>query len=127
MQVLIDTNILIEVIKSNEKIISKFQELLEDCTFCINPIILSELLQGAREKEKIVISKIIEKAKCLDISCETGKIAGEYAAQYLKSHSTITLDDFFIAASARQHKCRLWTLNKKHFPMFSKTDLVEPL
>ena len=124
MRVLVDTNILIEIVKSNANIISEFQELLRNHTFCINPIILAELLQGAREKEKQIISKLVEKATCLDINCETGKQAGEYAATYSKSHSTITLDDFIIAASAKQHKCKFWTLNKKHFPMISKAELV---
>jgi predicted nucleic acid-binding protein len=124
LKVLIDTNILIEIIKSNVALITKFQELLGEHTFCINPTILAELLQGAREKERAVIAKIVGSAVCLDITCETGRIAGELANKYSKSHSSITLDDFIIAASAKQHNCKFWTLNKKHFPMFQKTELV---
>lgn len=124
LQVLIDTNILIEVIKSNEKIISHFQGLLQEHTFCLSPTIIAELLQGAREKERPIISKLISDAVCLDINCEVGKIAGGYAATFLKSHSTITLDDFIIAATAKYYKTKFWTLNKKHFPMMAKTDLV---
>lgn len=124
MKVLIDTNILIEIIKSNAALIAKFQDVLGEHTFCINPTILAELGQGAREKEKAVIAKIVGSAVCLDITCETGRMAGEFANKYSKSHSSITLDDFVIAASAKQHNCKFWTLNKKHFPMMTKAELI---
>lgn len=103
---------------------AKFQELLGEHTFCINPTILAELLQGAREKERGVIARIVGSAVCLDITCETGRMAGEFANKYSKSHSSITLDDFVIAASAKQYNCKFWTLNKKHFPMMSKAELI---
>lgn len=103
---------------------AKFQELLGEHAFCINPTILAELLQGAREKERGVIARIVGSAVCLDITCETGLTAGEFANKYSKSHSSITLDDFVIAASTKQHSCKFWTLNKKHFPTMTKAELV---
>lgn len=124
MQVLIDTNIFIEILRKNEQFVNLVLEMADNAEFFYNPIIEAELLAGAREKDKKSIEFVLSKMECLEISKETGRIAGEFANKYAKSHSTITLDDFFIAASAKQHKCRLWTLNKKHFPMFLKTELV---
>jgi predicted nucleic acid-binding protein len=124
LQVLIDTNILINIIKSDIVLIDKFQTLAKDYTIYVNPTIVAEIYQGARDKEISIIKTFLQYTQCLNLDCETGKLAGELAKQYSKSHHTITLDDYIIAASAKQHKCKLWTLNKKHFPMFSGVELV---
>jgi len=124
LQVLIDTNILINIIKSNVELIDKFQELAKDYAIFVSPTIVAEIYQGARDKEKLAIQTLLQYAQCLNLDCEIGKLAGELAKEYSKSHHTITLDDYIIAATAKQHKCKLWTLNKKHFPMFDKKELV---
>ncbi len=124
LRVLIDTNIFIEILRKNESYIGLFFEMSDSVEALYNPIIEAELLAGAKEKDRKSIEFILSKLTCLSIDKYTGQLAGEYANKYAKSHSNITLDDFFIAASAKQHKCKLWTLNKKHFPMISKVEFV---
>jgi hypothetical protein len=125
LKVFIDTNIFIDIFRKKESIVDKFIELSKCCEFYYNPIIEAELLQGVKkEQEKKGIEFVLSKIVCLDITKYTGQIAGEFAKQYLKSHSTVTLDDFLIAATVKQHNLKLWTQNKKHFPMFNESSVV---
>ena len=124
MQVLIDTNILIEILRKNEQYVNLLFEMSDNTELFYNPVIEAELLAGAKDKDKKSIDFVLSKMQCLSIDKHTGQIAGELANKYSKSHSSITLDDFLIAASSKQHKCKFWTLNKKHFPMMTKADLV---
>ena len=39
------------------------------------------------------------------------------AKQYAKAYTGIALEDFMLAATAHVHRCPLWTLNLKHYPM----------
>jgi predicted nucleic acid-binding protein len=45
-----------------------------------------------------------------------GLRAGEYLRRYRKSHA-VELGDALIAASAVASGARLWTRNRKHYPM----------
>jgi predicted nucleic acid-binding protein len=47
---------------------------------------------------------------------DTGKLAGEFMNRYRKFHN-VTLADALVAASARLNNLKLWTNNKKHYPM----------
>ena len=98
-------------------------EIVNNAELFYNPVIEAELLAGAKEKDKKSVEFVLSKMNCLSINKDTGRIAVEYANRFSKSHSSITLDDFLIAASAKQHNCKLWTLNKKHFPMMSEIEL----
>ncbi len=42
---------------------------------------------------------------------------------YRKSHH-VTLSDSLIAASTVLNNLKIWTLNKKHYPMISQKDFV---
>ncbi|OGF58619.1 MAG: hypothetical protein A2Y62_14555 [Candidatus Fischerbacteria bacterium RBG_13_37_8] len=60
----------------------------------------------------------------LSIDLEAGKLAGEYLNKYQKSKG-VTLTDSIIAACAKIHGLKLWTANKKHYPMLNKEDFLE--
>jgi predicted nucleic acid-binding protein len=45
-----------------------------------------------------------------------GRQAGAYLARFRKSHG-VEIADALIAAAATTAGLRLWTLNRKHFPM----------
>ena len=52
----------------------------------------------------------------LPIDDEAGIKAGEYLSNYSKSHN-VKIADALIAASAFINKAKLYTQNKKHYPM----------
>lgn len=47
-----------------------------------------------------------------------GKIAGEFINKFGRPYG-ITISDALTGASAKINDFKLWTLNKKHYPMFS--------
>jgi predicted nucleic acid-binding protein len=50
------------------------------------------------------------------LDAKVGRQAGEYLARYAKSHG-VGLADALIAAAASVAGLRLWTLNRRHYPM----------
>jgi len=41
----------------------------------------------------------------------------EQLAHGCKAFQGISLEDYLLAATARVHRCPLWTRNRKHYPM----------
>jgi len=125
LKVLIDTNIFIQILKKAPDALREFENLVsQKAEFFYNPVIEAEILQGAKETQIPDIETVLSFCTCLDIDCETGKIAAQFVKEYLKSHHTITLDDYLIAATAKQHNLFIWTQNKKHFPMLKKEGMI---
>ena len=53
---------------------------------------------------------------CVPVDAEIGRKAGEYLRLYRRSHG-VELGDALIAATASAHGLKLWTRNRKHYPM----------
>jgi predicted nucleic acid-binding protein len=117
MNVLVDTDIVIEVLRGrNPKVLTRWADLVAagapiHCT----PITIAEIWAGARTSEHQPISRFLAAMDCVDLDAETGKLAGEFLHNYAKSHN-VEIADALIAATVRWKAC-LWTRNQKHYPM----------
>jgi predicted nucleic acid-binding protein len=60
----------------------------------------------------------------IDINEAVGKKAGDFMRTYSKSHN-VTLADALIAEASELHHLKIWTLNKKHYPMITKENFVK--
>jgi predicted nucleic acid-binding protein len=60
----------------------------------------------------------------MEICKFTGIQVGNYANVYKKAYNKISLEDYLIAANAKVNSMKLWTNNKKHYPM-EDIELVE--
>jgi hypothetical protein len=118
MSVLVDSDVLIEVSSGRDlDLIKRWAELgRQDVSVLYSPVSLSELWAGARPAEHDGIENLFRALTCLTIDDETGRRAGDYLRQFGKSHG-VELGDALIAASAEQSRARLWTRNRKHYPM----------
>jgi predicted nucleic acid-binding protein len=117
-KVLLDTDIVINLLKKDEEFVSKFLKLVKDDTkFYYNPIVLAEVYAGAFEKEIKTIEQFFDKLDNIEICKYTGVQAGKYANSYKKAYNKISLEDYLIAACAKINGLTLWTNNKKHYPM----------
>lgn len=117
MSILIDTDVLIEYLRDNEKIVRKFTEVYKrERKLCFSPITKAEIVAGLRKGEEGITAKLFGLMECLKIDDAIGHKAGEYMKAYRASHST-EIADALIAATARLNDLSLWTLNKKHYPM----------
>ena len=116
--VLIDSDILIEVLRArDDAILSRWGQLsrAESALLC-SPVTVAELWHGARPQEYQILNALFVAVHCVPIDIHIGQRAGDYLRQYAKSHH-VELGDALIAATASIHQMELWTRNRRHYPM----------
>lgn len=117
-RLVLDTNIVIDLLKKAPNIVARFLALLEaQTTFLISPIVVAEVYAGAFKREHKDIEALFDLCQRASMDSDTGRMAGLYANQYAKAFQGIALEDYLLAATARAHRCPLWTHNRKHYPM----------
>lgn len=118
MSVLIDSDIVIEVLRARDPaILSQWGVLaVSHSPILISPITVAEIGAGALPHERQIISRFFAPLTCVAIDKKIGEMAGEYLLQFSKSHN-LKIADALIAASAAQNQAALWTRNRKHYPM----------
>jgi predicted nucleic acid-binding protein len=116
--VLVDSDILIEVSRGrDEAILARWTELgLSDTPILYSPVTAAELWAGARPREHEALANLFRALVCAPLDSEAGRQAGDYLRQYRKSHG-LELGDALIASAAILHRAKLWTRNRKHYPM----------
>lgn len=122
MTVLIDSDILIEVLRGRDfGILARWKELGGSGDFILcSPVSVAELWHGARPKEQQALRDLFDSLICVPIDAEVGRQAGDYLRTFHRSHS-LELGDALIAATAAQHHAALWTRNQKRYPMAALT------
>lgn len=117
-RLVLDTDIVIDLLKKKPEAVSRFLELVASQTvFLINPIVVAEVYAGALAREYKDIEGLFDLCQRIETDIDTGRVAGIYANRYSKAFQGISLEDYFLAATARTHRCPLWTGNRKHYPM----------
>jgi predicted nucleic acid-binding protein len=116
--VLTDSDILIEVSRGRDKtIVSQWLELGQSGALILySAVSAAELWAGARPSEYAALDALFDALLCVPIDAALGRRAGEYLRRYRKSHA-VELGGALIAASAVERGARLWTRNRKHYPM----------
>ena len=123
-RLLLDTDIVIDLLKKQPKVVTRFLALMESQTvFLISPIVVAEVYAGAFKREHTDIEAFFGLCRHVETDSDTGRIAGLYANQYRKSHQGISLEDYLLAATAKAHRCPLWTGNRKHYPMTEDVEI----
>lgn len=115
-RVLIDTDVIINILRDNRKTIDTLKSSFNDNIFYICPVVWMEIYKGVRKNEEKKVLELLNYFECLDINKETGTIAGGLLKQFSKSHG-LEETDALIAATAIHNNCMLFTYNKKHFNM----------
>jgi len=118
-KIFLDTDVVINILKKKEETITKLKAL-KNYQFFISPIVVAEIYAGALEKEYEQIDKLFSYFTILDITSDIGYLAGKFAKKYKKAFNKITLEDYIIAATVKIHNLKLWTYNKKHYPMLEE-------
>ena len=117
-RLLLDTDIVIHLLKKERAIVPRFLALLEaKTTFLVSPIVVAEVYAGAFPREHNAIEAFFSLCERVTTDYEIGRAAGLYASQYRKAFQGISLEDYLLAATAHAHRCPLWTGNGKHYPM----------
>ena len=118
MNILVDSDVLIEISRERDKdILSRWTALADsDNAILCTPISSAELWAGAWPREHEALTNLLRALVCAPIDCQTGRQAGDYLRQYRKSHG-LQISDALIAAAAVLNRAELWTRNRKHYPM----------
>ena len=124
--VVADTDILIWILRQDLALVERFKDAIRATNghIFITPVQVAEIYSGIRPKEKVKVEIFIESLNILDIDKRIGKLAGEFLHDYGKSHS-VTMADALVGAAAKVNVFLLWTLNKKHYPMFENDEFFE--
>jgi predicted nucleic acid-binding protein len=111
--VLLDTNILIEILKGNQKTIEKVQSL--DVKLCISSITVMELYYGAMNKAELTkLEKFASLFTIIELNESISKKATQLVKNYAKSH-TLDIPDSLIASTSLHINSKLFTYNTKDF------------
>lgn len=124
--IVIDTDVLIFILRGIEIIKRRFTELVvetEGYVF-ITPIQIAEIYAGVREKEKVKTEHFLESFSVIDIDKKVGELAGVFINKFGKSHN-VTMADSLIGAATEINGFKIWTLNRKHYPMFEEKVFYE--
>jgi predicted nucleic acid-binding protein len=117
-RLLLDTDVIINLLKKDTDTVERFIELSEHGTiFLLSPIVIAEIYTGAFKHEHPQIETFFSLCQSLTLDGEVARMTGHYANRYQKAFQGISLEDYFLAATARQQRCPLWTGNRNHYPM----------
>lgn len=114
---LLDTDVLIWILRGREDIVEKVSELKESSSLCISVISVAEIYKNIFPSELTTTEDFLDQHIIFDTDHKIAKIAGLYWKQYNKQFKTLSLADCLIAATANVNNLTLVSLNTKHFPM----------
>ena len=118
MKILLDSDVIIECLRGNSIIVNRFKEwsLTRSVIISYTPISTAEIYAGVRNKERSRVKYFFDNLNLIPIDDGIGRKAGNYLKQFSKSHS-VEIADAMIAAAAFVKQSKLFTHNKKHYPM----------
>jgi predicted nucleic acid-binding protein len=79
----------------------------------------TEIEGGMRSAERHGVRRLFDGLVMVPVTDDIAKLAGEFLREYRRSHASIDLIDYVIAATAVEIGAELVTLNVKHFPMIA--------
>ena len=114
---LLDSDVVIEVLRGRKAIVAALSELEARgvATFTCG-VAIAEIFAGLRAGEEAATESFFHARGDVVIDGTTGRRAGSYLARYARSHG-IEIADALVAAAAATTGLRLWTLDRKHYPM----------
>lgn len=129
MTVIVDTSVLIDHLRGDERARSTLQRARKaERQLSASVLTKVEILAGMRPSEHEATRFLLDSIEWLEVDDELAERAGALAAQYVRSHPGIEVVDYVIAATSQRLGASLVTRNLEHFPMFdSLTDPYEPI
>ncbi|NEW59718.1 type II toxin-antitoxin system VapC family toxin [Sulfurovum sp. bin170] len=125
-RILIDTSVIIDYLRKQNKKSTKFWKLMSEYECTISTVTLYELYSGAKkdtQKEDVdILESMLE---IIPFDALQAKKASEIFQTLKKKNKLIEFRDIFIASCAISKKIPLATLNKKHFERIKDIQLLE--
>lgn len=124
MNVLVDTSILIDVLRGERAAATVLREAREGGLLHASEVTRLEVLAGMRAKEESATRALFGAFVWHPLDERVAEVAGELGRDWLPRNHGIDSADLAIAATAMELDAKLLTRNVKHFPMFH--DLRSP-
>ncbi len=120
MSGLADTSVLIDFLRGSEAAGALLRGTIERGELIYGSALTRiELSIGTRAKERRATDALTGAISWLTVDDRVAEQADAFARRYGRGHSGIDAVDYCIAATAHVHGLELWTLNVRHFPMFT--------
>jgi predicted nucleic acid-binding protein len=115
--VLLDSDVIIEILRGRRAVVDAVRSLEGSAvpTYC-TAISWAEIYAGIRPGEEAVTEAFFNARGEVILDAVAGRHAGHYLARYARSHG-VEIADALIAAATTTVGLRLWTLNRRHYPM----------
>jgi predicted nucleic acid-binding protein len=115
--VVLDSDVIIDILRGHADALQMAAALDRAGvpTFC-TAIAWAEIFAGVRPGEEPATRAFFDARGEVVLDGKIGRQAGDYLARYAKSHGVETADAL-VAAAAAMSGLRLWTLNRRHYPM----------
>ncbi len=115
--VLLDSDVVIEILRGRRDVVAAAERLARDhVPTCCTAVTWAEVYAGIRPGEEPLTEAFFEARGEVVLDGIAGRRAGAYLARYAKSHG-VEIADALVAAAATSAGLRLWTLNRRHYPM----------
>jgi predicted nucleic acid-binding protein len=123
--VIVDSDILIWLLRGDESVKTRFNELAGDLDgeMYITPIQIAELRAGMKDRERRKTEELLDAFPILEIDAALGVCAGDILRRHAPSHG-VTLADALIAGTAMCQRMKLWTMNRKQYPGMKVDDFI---
>ena len=125
-RVLIDTSIVIEYLRSQNRKVSTFVKLFKDKELCMSTISIFELYNGATTgSKKQDIETLCGEIEIIDFDRNIAKTASIIYRDLRSKNKLIEFRDILIRATALQYDFPVATLNIKHFERIENLQLYK--
>lgn len=115
--VLLDSDVIIEALRGRAQVGEGIRAI--ECrgvpTYCC-AVSFAEIWAGLRPGEEALTDGFFLARGEVVLDAAVGRRAGGYLARYARSHG-VQIADALVAAAASTAGLRLWTLNRRHYPM----------
>ena len=118
MSILLDTTVLIDVLRGRPRTIERLRALRRhgDVPFT-TPINVEEIHRGLGDTERVIAIRLFDGLRIAPIGRLEGVQAGDWRREHASTGATLAQADCLIAAAAVAIGVPLATGNPKHFPM----------
>ena len=118
MKLLLDTSVLIDVLRGRKDRKLLLRRLIEEGHSLSTTVLnVAELYAGMRAGEEARTEEFLGGLECVALRSSAARLAGRLKSAWQKKGRTLTLADTLIAAVAIEERCVLLTDNRKDFPM----------
>ncbi len=118
MKLLLDTSILIDVLRLRNQRRELLSDLVRDGhTLSTTTLNIAEIYAGMRPAEEGRTEALLSGLESYELSGSSARLAGRLKNTWARKGHTLALADAIVAATAIERGCALLTDNRKDFPM----------